>query len=160
MQSSGEWGKFWPYQHLPFAYNESAAMDFYPLTKEEAIAQGFRWREENAEPMEVTKIIPADQLPDSIDDIPDDVLNWAIRCSVSGKPFRIIKQELDFYRLMRLPLPRQHPMERHKRRMSLRNPHRFFDRKCGKCKKEIQTTYPPDRPEIVYCEECYLQEVY
>ena len=25
--------------------------------------------------------------------------------------------------------------------------------------KVIQTPYPPDRPEIVYCEKCYLQTV-
>ena len=31
---------------------------------------------------------------------------------------------------------------------------------CDKCKTEIQTSYPPDRPEIVYCEDCYKQEVY
>lgn len=155
-----EWGEFWPYQSLPFAYNESAAMDFYPLTKEEAVAQGFRWRDENAEPMEVTKIIPADHLPDSIHDIPDDVLNWAIRCRITQKPFRIIKQELDFYRRMNLPLPREHPMERHKRRMKLRNAYKFFDRKCGKCGKSMQTTYSPERPEVVYCESCYLQEIY
>jgi len=158
--SSGSWGKFWPYKYLPFAYNESAAMDFFPLTKEEAVAQGFRWREENEEKMEVTKIIPADQLPDAISDIPDDVLNWAIRCSISGKPFRIIKQELDFYRRMNLPLPRAHPTERHKWRMSLRNPYRLFDRPCGKCEQKIQTTYAPERPEVVYCEDCYLKEVY
>jgi len=24
----------------------------------------------------------------------------------------------------------------------------------------MRTTYSPERPEIVYCEECYLKEVY
>ncbi|MDI6602737.1 MAG: hypothetical protein QME57_01275 [Patescibacteria group bacterium] len=27
------------------------------------------------------------------------------------------------------------------------------------CPNEFLTTYAPDRPEIVYCEKCYLQEV-
>ena len=29
---------------------------------------------------------------------PDDIINWAIECEVTKKPYRIIKQELDFYR--------------------------------------------------------------
>lgn len=27
------------------------------------------------------------------------------------------------------------------------------------CPNEFETTYSPDRPEIVYCEECYNAEV-
>jgi hypothetical protein len=29
-----------------------------------------------------------------------------------------------------------------------------------KCEVEFETSYAPDRPEIVYCEKCYQQEVY
>ena len=93
-------------------------------------------------------------------DVPDDVLEWAILCEVTKKPFRIIKTELEFYRRMGLPLPRVHPEERHKRRMSLRNPYRLYPRTCAKCAKEMQTAYSPERQEKVYCEECYLQAVY
>jgi len=99
-------------------------------------------------------------LPDSIDDIPDDVVNWAIECEVTKRPFRIIKQELDFYRKMKLPIPHFHPDERHRRRMAIRNPRKLWKRECGKCGKEIQTSYSPERSEKVYCEECYLAEVY
>ncbi len=28
------------------------------------------------------------------------------------------------------------------------------------CEEELKTGYSPDRPEIVYCEKCYQQEVY
>ena len=31
---------------------------------------------------------------------------------------------------------------------------------CQNCKKEFETSYAPDRPEIVYCESCYNKEVY
>jgi len=27
------------------------------------------------------------------------------------------------------------------------------------CDVEFETTYAPDRPEIVYCEKCYQKEV-
>ncbi len=46
----------------------------------------------------VEKTIPASKLPEDIIKIPDDVLNWAIECEVTKRPFRIIKQELEFYR--------------------------------------------------------------
>lgn len=44
--------------------------------------------------------------------------------------------------------------------MALRNPRKLWKRQCGKCGKEIQTTYSPERPETVYCEGCYLSVVY
>ncbi len=28
------------------------------------------------------------------------------------------------------------------------------------CPNEFETSYAPDRPEIIYCEKCYQQEVY
>lgn len=160
MKKTEEWGQFWPFQSLPFAYNESAAQDYFPLKKEEALKRGFLWRDQKEEPPKVSKTIPAKELPDSIDDATDEILNHAIVCSVSGKPFRMIKGELDFYRRMRLPLPRVHPGERHKNRMSLRNPYHLWDRTCSSCGKTMATTYAPGRSENVHCEECYLTSVY
>ena len=160
MQKTGEWGEFFPVELSPFAYNETVAQEYFPLSKEEVESRGWKWREEVDEVPQVEKIIPAERLPDSIDDIPDDVLNWAIKCEETGRPFRIVKQELAFYRKMKLPVPHLHPDERHKKRMALRNPRKLWKRECGKCGKEIQTTYAPERPEAVYCEECYLKEVY
>jgi hypothetical protein len=29
-----------------------------------------------------------------------------------------------------------------------------------KCKVEFETSYAPERPEIIYCEKCYQREVY
>jgi CxxC-x17-CxxC domain-containing protein len=36
---------------------------------------------------------------------------------------------------------------------------KLWSRSCAKCGKNIQTSYVPDRSEIVYCEECYNAEV-
>ncbi|KKP36762.1 MAG: hypothetical protein UR28_C0038G0001, partial [Candidatus Peregrinibacteria bacterium GW2011_GWF2_33_10] len=52
------------------------------------------------------------------------------------------------------------PDQRHKDRMALRNPRKLWKRNCIKCNAEIQTTYAPERKEIVYCEKCYLESVY
>ena len=160
MQKSGEWGEFFPAGIAPFAYNETTAQVYFPLTEAEAKKRGFPWRKEQEEPLAVAKTIPAAQLPAAIDDIPDDILNWAITCEVTGRPFRVVKKELELYRAQRLPVPRVHPDERHRRRMMQKNPRHLWNRECAKCKKPIATSYSPERPEKIYCEECYLKEVY
>ena len=160
MRTTGEWGQHFPSRYLPFGYNETVAQEYFPLTRTQAIESGYSWRDAEEDVPQVERIISADQVPDSIDDVPDDILQWAITCQASGRPFKIIKQELAFCRSMRFPIPRSHPDERHRRRMALRNPRKLWSRQCAKCQKDIQTTYAPDRPEIVYCEECYLKEVY
>jgi hypothetical protein len=160
MKADAEWGEFFPVELSPFAYNETVAQEYFPLTKEEVLKRGWKWRDEKDDVPKVSKIIPAAKLPDSIDDIPDDILNWAIQCEATKRPFKIIKQELEFYRKMRLPIPCFHPDERHRRRMALRNPRKLWKRECMKCRKPIETTYAPERPEIVYCERCYHATIY
>ncbi len=158
--SSGSWGQFFPIGTSPFAYNETVAQDYYPLTKEEIIARGWSWKEPDNRIMDVAKTIDAGQLPDSIGDTSDDVLNRAIRCEVSGRPFKIQKTELSYYRKMGLPLPHRHFEVRHAARLGIRPPRKLWKRTCAKCLKEIQTTYQPSRPEIIYCETCYLSSIY
>jgi hypothetical protein len=160
MQKTGEWGQFFPVDLCPFGYNETIAMDHFPLTKEEALAKGYKWSDYEMPPPEVEKTMKAAQLPDTIDKIPDDVLNWAVVCEVTNKPFRITRAELEFYRKMDLPVPHRSPTQRHRDRMSLRPPYKLWDRTCDLCNRDIKTTYSPDRPEKVYCEACYLKEVY
>ena len=93
----------------------------------------FNWSDYESPQPEVKKIIQADKLPENVLDIPDDILNWAIKCEVTNMPFRIIKQELDFYRKHNLPIPKRHPDTRHLDRMKLRNPRKLFKRDCDKC---------------------------
>jgi len=160
MKQTKEYGEFFPSNLSPFTYNESLANDYFPLTKKEALKQGYEWSDEMDEIPKAQKVISAEKLPESIEAIPDDVLNWAIQCKRTKRPFRIIRQELMLYRQMKLPIPHLHPNERYKQRMTLRNPHKLWHRQCDKCGEDIQTTYAPERPEIVYCEKCYLAAVY
>lgn len=160
MKKTGEWGEFFPKRFCCFGYNETIAQEYFPLTKEEALAKGYRWKDVHDEKLDVEKKVKAEQLPESISEVPDDILQWAVVCTVSGRPFRIIKQELEFYRQLGIPLPRLHPDERHNRRMRLRPSRTFYDRKCDKCRKKISTTFAPERPEMIFCEDCYLKEVY
>ncbi len=160
MRKNGEWGEFFPTTLSPHGYNETVAQEYSPINKEEALNRHWKWLDQMDEIPKADRIIPANQLPDAIDDIPDDILHWAIECEATKRPFKIIKQELDFYRTMKVPVPRFHPDERHRQRMALRNPRQLWNRQCSKCEKAIATSSAPKQPEQVYCEECYLKEVY
>lgn len=160
MRKTGEWGEYFPRRFCCFGYNETIAQEYFPLTKEDALQKGYPWKDPSDEKLNVAKVIPAEKLPQTIEEIPDDIVNWAVTCEATKRPFRIIKQELAFYRQLGIPVPHFHPDERHKRRMLLRPSRVFFDRTCANCKKAIQTTYAPERPEKVFCEECYLSSVY
>ena len=167
MRQTKEWGEFFPISFSPFAYNETVAQEYFPLSKKEVVKKGWKWKEEEKISSNTGKVIPAGRLPDDINDIPDDILDWAIECETTKKLFKIIPQELKFYRQFHLPIPRVCPDQRHLNRIALRNPRKLFLRKCDKCGASIQTTYPPagragspNRPEKVYCEQCYLKEVY
>lgn len=160
MRAGQEWGEFFPITISPYCYNESPAQRYLPLIKQEVLAKGWKWKDPEDLLQQVEKMIAAEQLPDAREETPEELLQGAIICGVTGRPFKIIKQEWQFYCGMHLPLPRVHPDERMRRRMALQNPRTLWDRECAKCQKPITTTYAPERPEIVYCESCYLATVY
>ncbi len=160
MREIGEWGEFFPMKISLFGYNKTSAQMYYPLSKEEALEKGLKWDDYEPPIPDIEKTVLAKDIPDNINEIPDAVLNFAIKCEVTGKLFKITSQELKFYRKNRIPLPRRCFIQRHMDRFSQRNPRKFFERKCDKCGLEILSTYSPERPEKVCCEKCYLKEVY
>ena len=160
MLKTGEWSEFFHFRTALFDYNESVAAGYFPLARDQVLSRGWRWRDQTEETPVAFHTIDASELPDSIYETPDDVLNWVTRCHKTDRPYKIIRQELDFYRKMHLPTPRIHPDERHKRRIALRNPKKLWNMTCANCQKPIATSHSPKRPEKVVCEECYLKEVY
>lgn len=160
MKSTGEWGEYFPIAHSLYGYNKTTAQLYYPLTKEQALSKGYRWDDYEPPKPQDLRVILAKDLSDNIREISDDILDAVIECEATKKLFKIIPQELKFYRTERLPLPRRSPDQRHFDRFQKRNPRKFWQRTCFKCKKEMWTTYAPDRSEIVYCERCYLSIVY
>lgn len=156
-QASGSWGEFFPTSLSPYGYNETVAQEYLPLSKEEILRRGWKWHEEEKLPPRPSDAPP---IPDRIEDVTDEICNRTLLCEESGKAYKIIPQELAFYRAMGIPIPRLCFDARHAHRLAKRNPRKLWMRTCGKCGKEIETTYAPDRPEIVYCESCYLKEVY
>jgi len=160
MKKTGEYGEFFPPQLSPFGYNETDGAIYMPFAKEEALAMGYKW--EDLVPGTFGKeTLSPDKIPDDIKDIGDTILKEALRCEKCGKNYNIIKPELDFYRRENIPAPRICPDCRYKNRIALRPPRKLWHRKCMKpgCTNEFETSYAPDRPEIIYCESCYNNEV-
>ncbi len=162
-----KYGEFFPSELSPFAYNETIAQEYFPLTKEEAQNQGYRWKDREERNYQID--IKSEDIPDDINDITDDITSRVIECAHKGQcnqqcteAFKIIPEELSFYKRMNLPIPRLCPNCRHYERLSQRNPLKLWHRNCMKegCANEFETSYAPDRPEIIYCEKCYQQEVY
>lgn len=156
MKSTQEWSEFFPSSLSPFGYNETVADEYYPLSKVEAIAQGYNWKDPDPREYQAQTY----QIPESIHDVSDEIVKEILACITCKKNFKINAPELVLYRKKYIPIPRKCADCRHKDRLKLRNPRKLFDRTCAKCLKKIQTTYDPKRLEIVYCEECYLKEVY
>ena len=71
-----KYGEFFPSELSPFAYNESIAQEYFPLTKEEALAKGFTWQDSEARNYKID--IGNGDLPDNIKDVSDDILGKII----------------------------------------------------------------------------------
>jgi CxxC-x17-CxxC domain-containing protein len=153
MKAAGEYGEFFPARYSPFGYNETTARFYYPLSKEEATSRGLAWYEQEE------KAVEANLPPDSIVGVKDSICQEVFACAC-GRQFKIIAQELKFYKNLNLPLPDKCYLCRHLDRLHQRNPQKLWSRVCAKCQQEIQTTYNPNRSEIVYCRECYRKEIY
>ena len=135
------------------------AQEYFPLTKEEVLTRGARWRDESQDELAVYQG-PKVELPDDIKDAPADLPDKILNCEKCGKPYKISPQELKLYKNLRIPLPRSCFNDRHLERISQRNPRKLFSRDCQQCGKALESTFAPDRTERIYCEECYMKEVY
>ncbi len=162
-----KYGEFFPTEISLFAYNETFAQSYCPLTKEKILEKGFKYKDIETNVYKIT--LKAKDIPDDIKDIQESILEEVIECEVSKKAFKITQMEYQFYKSMNIPIPRLHPDERHKSRLQKQNPMKLWHRSCmceqkthnheGRCSNQFETSYAPDRPEIVYCEKCYQQEV-
>jgi len=157
MQNNGEWGRFFPKEMSPYGYNETLANDYFPLNKDESLRKGFKWYDGD---LSSAYQGPEYEIPDNIKDVSNDICDAILSCEITGKAYKIMPQELEFYKNNNLSIPRRCPDQRHVDRMSLRNHRKLFDRKCMKCSCDIKTTYSPDREEVIYCDDCYRQAMY
>ncbi|MGC9603136.1 MAG: hypothetical protein ABSF47_01545 [Minisyncoccia bacterium] len=192
MRKTGEWGEYFPPSVSPFAYNESMAQDYFPLSKDEALRRGYKWHD-GEDSRNYIPTMEQEALPQKIADTADSMEGEVIRCAsqLSDKEkadhpgcttaFRIMPLEIGLYRKLGIPVPAKCFPCRRTDRFKLRNPRKLWHRKCqcsgaknengvyantvkhqhgdGHCPNEFETSYAPERKEIVYCESCYNAEV-
>src|SRR3989344_254141 len=154
------YGEFFPLGLSPFAYNESIVHEYFPMTREEVLVDEYSWREPEKKEREIE--IKARDLPESIIDAGESVTNRVIGCEHEGNcnhqctfAFRIIPQELKFYKKMNLPLPRLCPKCRHFERIEERNPLKLWHSKC-QCagQKDDKGTYQNTAKHFHGAEHC------
>jgi hypothetical protein len=170
-----KFGEFFPPALSPFYYNETIGNEYFPLGEQEALNMGFKWKPKEEKNYELE--IRSKDLSDHINDVHEGIVGKVIECLHKGdcneqctKGFKITEPEFLFYKRMNLALPRLCPNCRHFARLARRNPLKLWHRQCmcekenhdhaSKCPNEFETSYALERPEIIYCEKCYQQEVY
>ncbi len=164
MLQDGEYGEFFPLSQSLHSYNNTYAMLVFPLTKEQVLKNGWQWYDEPKIPIDLKGLglIQIKDLPKDIKDVKDDILNKAILCEATNKPFRLIESELKFYREHNLPIPTKHPYQRMIDRFKKRNPTKLWEDTCDKCGQKMFTSYPPRKQKKlkIYCHKCYIKEVW
>jgi len=131
----------------------------FPMTKEEALKFGAKWEEANEPHYE--NIISGDDLPDTIDEVSDDITKQRIFCPKTKLSYNITKDELAFYREHGIPLPRRHfdwrTLERFKPFSLMVIPQKGV---CHFCKKGIEHYYSEELGlQKIACLECYQKEI-
>ncbi|MBT3865290.1 hypothetical protein HOE67_02630 [Candidatus Peregrinibacteria bacterium] len=157
MLETGEWGRPFPPHLTPWPYNITVAHEHYPMTKDEAIHEGYMWHEEQKEAQHFSKEY---EIPSDIDEVDDSICDKILICEETGKNYKVIPQEYKFYKKFEIPIPRITPYQRYKSLLSLQPPKKLRETNCNLCDAKIQTIYPEKSGYKIVCDKCYLEKVY
>lgn len=151
------YGEFFPPELSPFAYNETIAENFFPLSREETEAAGYGYRSQEVRAHGIT--MKAADIPDHIRDVSDSILQEVISCNTCERGFKVIPMELQFLRARNFPLPRACPFCRiqgkfHQWVRDLR----VISRACDACGAHFVTHYTREDAPVAYCKRCYQKE--
>lgn len=162
MLGTGEYGEFFPLSLGLAPYQNTYGQKDFPLSEEDAKHAGIPWYEEPPSHFPLNmKTLSASEVPDDVRNVQDDILECALICEKTGKPFRLIAPELSFYRRMSVPIPTVHPFERMMERVRFERQPRLFPSTCLKCGEKSYSAYNPEQQKNlkIYCEKCYLREM-
>lgn len=112
MQSTNEWGKFFPMWMSDFPYIDTIAQEYFPLTEEEGKKLHVHWAQAKA----MHQFTQTYVVPNDIVDVSDDICEAILVDTETQKPFRLQKKELEFYRNHQIPVPQESFETRHLRR--------------------------------------------
>jgi hypothetical protein len=169
-----KYGEYFPIELSRFPYNQTNLFELYPLSKEVAMSSGYIWVDMPKREHKAT--VSFDKLPRIIS---EDVAFYTKniypclhneKCNhICSGAFRVTPDEVNLYKKLGIALPRLCPNCRYFKRLERILPWKLWSRTCmcdlsnhahvGKCQAEFETSYSPDRPEKVFCEKCYQQEV-
>ncbi|MFH1252998.1 MAG: hypothetical protein V1664_01555 [Candidatus Uhrbacteria bacterium] len=100
-----------------------------------------------------------DQIPDDIKDLnPAEWLGRPIADPVTGRPYTLLKPEIEFYIKYNLAAPRKHFVSRIKDLMLMMNTGWIENKQCHGCQKEISVAVNKTfKDKKVFCHDCYLK---
>ncbi|MDA1038208.1 MAG: hypothetical protein O2877_00790 [bacterium] len=161
MLEDGEYGQSFPQRFAVTPYRHSAApIVFTPDEVESLGVMDFDADADGAfgnwEGKEMHKI---EDIPDHINDVGDEWVGRTIWDPVMKRPFGILKPELEFYRKMNIPVPREHFIARIETSLwpevLMMSQHETSCKKCEKIIEVADSRAYPNRK--IYCRTCYLQ---
>ena len=157
MKRRGEYGLFFPKNLAYVGYNLSIGREYFPMNKEQALAWGGKWEDDE---VVIQEGIRGNELPQTVDLVADDFSKQAIICPETNRRFNIAPGELQFYRRFGIPLPKHHPDYRTLNRLrplTVITPYSYV---CVYCSKDIVGYFPPEwNYKHVACDECYKQNI-
>src|SRR3989344_9465491 len=116
-----KYGEFYPTEHSPFGYNETMAIENFPLQKDEVLKKGYNWQD-NLQRTTGQETLKPEDIPDSINNVTDSILEEVLKCIECGRNYKIVPNELLFYRKMKIPVARKCFYCRHNDWAKKRNP--------------------------------------
>lgn len=178
MKESGIWWEFFDPSLSPFGYNETVAHEYFPLEKDQATDAWFT-RQDDISLVKIpewTQIVNSEDIssyylmedwsclidnPNWLRHLIDrSILKKVIICEKSWKPFRYIKQEIEFYEKHNILMPCVHPDMRHQNRLYKRPWMTLYVRTCDGSWEEILSIHEEDAPYKVYSEEAYIKKIH
>ncbi len=163
MRHDGEWGLFFDPRLSHYNYNQTVAFEYYPCAREQALTDGYIWREQTAIDKPDRAVIDARELPDRFmlaqPELESKLETNAIRCPASGDCFKLTKAEITFYEAQNIPLPRFHPDVRHARRIEVRGMRSRIEAKCAGCSQIIKASSSKTALDKLLCEKCFASRV-
>jgi hypothetical protein len=167
MRKRGEYGEFFPTMYSPLGINETRAYSELNLSRDEAIAQGYTWQDE----LQQTRGKETTQqkgVSNAIEYVTDSITDEVLACASCARNYKILPDELTFYRRMKIPIPDHCFFCRMQKREDMRGGFDLNKRTCdctetrhiheGRCTEDFQTFFTTDKESRhIYCETCYQQ---
>ncbi len=144
MLELGEWGLFFPIELSPYAYDESAAQDFFPLSPQEIRDRGWRVSPQK-ETAAHERMTPQKHTP-------------GVRyCSSCGQAFKVVPREQSLSAQLGVPENQECPDCRLTVRFAERAPYQLEERACARCGEKVLTPLSAAAAPVLWCEPCFVE---